>query len=73
MSDITGKTGDSIAFICQIAERTEIQILQELPGVPLLEDGLNPATWMMQISTPEMEKSMGLDLAAEYRNSHMYR
>ena len=47
--------------------------LQGLPGVPKLKEGLNPATWMLQISTPGMEKSVGLDFAEAYKQSHTFR
>ena len=47
--------------------------LQSIPGVPKLEGGLNPATWMLQISTQGMEKSIGVDFAQLYSDSQTYR
>ena len=42
---------------------------QAIPGVPKLREGLNPATWMLQISTPGMERMIGVDFAVEYKSS----
>ena len=47
--------------------------MQGLPGVPKLQDGLNPATWMLQISTPGMEKMIGVDFAVAYKSSTTFR
>jgi hypothetical protein len=47
--------------------------LQGLPAVPKLKEGLNPATWMLQISTPGMEKVIGVDFAVAYKSSATYR
>lgn len=46
---------------------------QNIPGVPKLEEGLNPATWMLQISTPGMEANLGTDFNEQYRNSRLYQ
>ena len=46
---------------------------QALPGVPKLREGVNPATWMLEISTPAAEQRLNLDFAEAYRNSKLYR
>jgi hypothetical protein len=46
---------------------------QNIPGVPKLEEGLNPATWMLQISTPGMEANLNTDFNEQYRNSRLYQ
>ena len=48
-------------------------LLQGVSGVPKLAEGLNPATWMLQISTPGMEANLGTDFAKEYQNSQLFR
>ena len=48
-------------------------VLQALPGVPKLRAGVNPATWMLEISTPAAEQRLNLDFAEAYRNSKLYR
>lgn len=47
--------------------------MQAIPGVPKLEEGLNPATWMLQISTPGMESNLGVDFNEKYRNSKLFQ
>lgn len=47
--------------------------MQALPGVPKINPGLNPATWMLQISTPGMEKLIGIDFAEAYTSSNTFR
>ncbi len=47
--------------------------MQAIEGVPRLSEGLNPATWMLQISTPGMERSMGVDYAQIYKDSTTFR
>ena len=50
-----------------------LDTFQEVPGVPDLQEGLNPATWMLQISSPGMEASLELDFADVYHNSEQFR
>lgn len=44
-----------------------------LPGVPRITDGQNPATWMLEVSTPTIEAKLGVDFAEIYANSELYR
>ncbi len=46
--------------------------LQGIKGVPALEEGLNPATWMLQVSTAGMEATIGVDFGQIYRDSPLY-
>lgn len=52
---------------------TCIHILQAVPGVPKIKDGTNPATWMLDISTPAVEAQLGVDFAEIYANSELYK
>ena len=47
--------------------------VQAGPGVPDLQEGLHPATWMLQISSPGMEASLGVDFAEIYRNTELFK
>ena len=40
--------------------------------MPDLEKGLNPATWMLQISSTGMEVSLGIDFADIYKASSRF-
>lgn len=46
---------------------------QAIPGVPKIEDGYNPATWMLDISTPAAEHQIGVDFAEIYSLSSLYQ
>lgn len=43
--------------------------VQAIKGVPKIEDGINPATWMLEVSTPGAEQRTGADFAASYKSS----
>lgn len=47
--------------------------MQGIHGVPPILDGYNPATWMLEVSTPACEESLGLDFATVYKNSDKFR
>lgn len=46
--------------------------LQAIEGVPRLTEGLNPATWMLQVSTPGMEANIGVNFADIYKGSGLF-
>ncbi|KAE7997399.1 hypothetical protein FH972_002039 [Carpinus fangiana] len=42
-------------------------------GVSEIQDGYNPATWMLEVTSSARESALGIDFANEYRNSELYR
>ncbi|RVW84398.1 Pleiotropic drug resistance protein 1 [Vitis vinifera] len=44
-----------------------------IEGVRQIEDGYNPATWMLEVSTAAQEVTMGVDFNELYKNSDLYR
>ena len=44
-----------------------------IPNVPPIRTGINPATWMLEISTPGMEERLGVDFADIYEKSGVTR
>ncbi|KAK4385528.1 Pleiotropic drug resistance protein 2 [Sesamum angolense] len=46
---------------------------EAVPGVPEIKEGYNPATWMLEVSTPAMEAQLNVDFAEIYANSDLYR
>ncbi|KNA07725.1 hypothetical protein SOVF_169190 [Spinacia oleracea] len=50
-----------------------IQYFEAIPGVPKIKDGYNPATWMLDISTPLVESQLNVDFAEHYTNSSLYQ
>jgi hypothetical protein len=47
--------------------------LQAIPGVESITEGYNPATWMLEVSSPLAEARLGIDFAEIYANSSLYR
>ncbi|XP_074289923.1 ABC transporter G family member 31 isoform X2 [Silene latifolia] len=52
---------------------TMIKYFQGINGVPPIPDGYNPATWMLEVTTPAIEAKIGDDFANIYRNSNQFR
>ena len=46
---------------------------QQVEGVPALRAGVNPATWMLEVSTLNKEHELGVDFAQIYRTSALFR
>jgi len=44
---------------------------QAIEGVPPVEEGYNPATWMLEVANNSVEHRTGQDFAALYANSDM--
>ena len=46
-----------------------MHLRQGIKGVPPIKEGLNPATWMLEVSTPGAEQRTGVDFAEVYKGS----
>ena len=56
------------------AESTElVAYFSAIPYVPPIGTGINPATWMLEISTPGMEDRLGINFADIYEHSSVFR
>ncbi|XP_049354854.1 pleiotropic drug resistance protein 2-like [Solanum verrucosum] len=53
--------------------RLLIEYFQSVPGVPTIKEGYNPATWMLDITTPAVEGQLNVDFGDIYTNSDLYR
>jgi hypothetical protein len=47
--------------------------LQAIPGVPKITEGYNPATWVLEVSSPLSEAQLNMNFAEIYANSVLYR
>ncbi|KAK9794008.1 hypothetical protein WJX73_008792 [Symbiochloris irregularis] len=65
------KVGGQIIYHGPLGKQsiTLVNYFEAIEGVPKLAEGLNPATWVLQISTPGMEKGIGVDFAEVFQNS----
>ncbi|WOL16537.1 hypothetical protein Cni_G25324 [Canna indica] len=50
-----------------------VNMPKTIKGVTPIPDGYNPATWMLEISTPACEERLDLDFATVYKNSDQFR
>ncbi|CAM8988682.1 unnamed protein product [Rhodiola kirilowii] len=69
------KHGGRVIYGGKLGEhsQTMVNYFLKIEGVPPIPDGYNPATWMLEISTPAAEERYGADLADVYKNSEQYR
>ncbi|XP_027344794.1 pleiotropic drug resistance protein 1-like isoform X3 [Abrus precatorius] len=50
-----------------------IKYFENIEGVSKIKDGYNPATWMLEVTTPSQELTLGVDFHEIYKNSALYR
>ncbi|KAF0936150.1 hypothetical protein E2562_038962 [Oryza meyeriana var. granulata] len=50
-----------------------VEYFEAIPGVPKITEGCNPATWMLEVTSPLAEARMNIDFAEIYANSLLYR
>ncbi|KAF5466684.1 hypothetical protein F2P56_016589 [Juglans regia] len=50
-----------------------IKYFENMEGVRKIKDGYNPATWMLEVTTPAEELTLGVDFTTLYKNSDLYR
>ncbi|KAK7244946.1 hypothetical protein RIF29_39775 [Crotalaria pallida] len=50
-----------------------VEYFEAVPGVPKIKDGDNPATWMLDISSPSVEAQLNVDFAEIYAKSTLYQ
>ena len=69
------KRGGLVIYMGSLGERSVdlVKYFQSIPGVPPIREGLNPATWMLEISTLTQEERIGVDFADCYRESELFR
>ncbi|GAB2224811.1 hypothetical protein Drorol1_Dr00005588 [Drosera rotundifolia] len=50
-----------------------INYFESIEGIPKIKDGYNPATWMLEITTPARELALGVDFTELFRKSDLCR
>ncbi|XP_030464472.1 pleiotropic drug resistance protein 1-like [Syzygium oleosum] len=50
-----------------------INYFEGIQGVRGIKDGYNPATWMLEVTSPAQELALGVDFSDLYKNSDLYR
>jgi inactivated superfamily I helicase len=50
-----------------------IEYFQSLPGVAPIKEGYNPATWMLEVTSNQIEQQNGVDFADIYEKSDLFQ
>ncbi|WOH10728.1 hypothetical protein DCAR_0730198 [Daucus carota subsp. sativus] len=50
-----------------------IKYFEDIDGVSKIQDGYNPATWMLEVTASSQEMILGVDFTEIYQNSDLYR
>ncbi|XP_027181512.1 pleiotropic drug resistance protein 1-like isoform X2 [Coffea eugenioides] len=50
-----------------------IKYFEGIKGTSKITDGYNPATWMLEVTSPSQESAFGVNFAELYRSSDLYR
>ncbi|XP_060212522.1 pleiotropic drug resistance protein 2-like [Lycium barbarum] len=69
------KRGGQVVYAGPLGHHSQllVEYFQFVPGVPTIKEGYNPATWMLDITTPAVEAQLNVDFADIYTNSDLYR
>ncbi|XP_024032997.1 pleiotropic drug resistance protein 2 isoform X2 [Morus notabilis] len=68
------KRGGQVIYAGPLGRRSHklIEYFEAIPGVPKIRDGYNPATWMLEVTTPQVGAQLDVDFAELYANSSLY-
>jgi hypothetical protein len=50
-----------------------LSALQGISGIPPIQTGYNPATWVLEVTTAAVEERINSDFADIYKNSAQFR
>uniref|UniRef100_A0A2N9GTK4 ABC transporter domain-containing protein n=1 Tax=Fagus sylvatica TaxID=28930 RepID=A0A2N9GTK4_FAGSY len=50
-----------------------IKYFESIEGVRKIKDGYNPATWMLEVTSPAEEITLGVEFTTTYKNSDLYK
>ncbi|XP_050940090.1 pleiotropic drug resistance protein 2-like isoform X3 [Cucumis melo] len=69
------KRGGQMIYAGPLGERSckLIEYFEAIPGIPKIENGKNPATWMLEVTAPPMETQLDIDFADAFAKSPIYR
>ncbi|DBB05992.1 hypothetical protein WJX82_004698 [Trebouxia sp. C0006] len=69
------KRGGQTIYAGHLGDRSSdlIAYYEAVPGVQRAPEGLNPATWMLEVTMPGNEQRLGVDFSEVYQQSNLYR
>eukprot|EP00253_Pinus_taeda_P008043 PITA_08043 len=69
------KRGGKMIYVGPLGRHSQMLIdyLEAIEGVPKITPGINPATWMLDVTSVSAETRLGVDFSEIYRNSSLYK
>ncbi|XP_020575297.1 ABC transporter G family member 42-like [Phalaenopsis equestris] len=69
------KRGGQVIFSGPLGENSQklIEYFEEIPGVQKIDDGANPAAWMLETSSVATEAKLKIDFAQIYKSSPLHK
>ncbi|VAH54705.1 unnamed protein product [Triticum turgidum subsp. durum] len=68
------KRGGQVIYAGELGRHSHklVEYFEAIPGVAKITEGYNPATWMLEVSSPLAEARLGINFAEIYANSPLY-
>uniref|UniRef100_A0A0E0MGP8 ABC transporter domain-containing protein n=1 Tax=Oryza punctata TaxID=4537 RepID=A0A0E0MGP8_ORYPU len=69
------KRGGQVIYAGELGRHSYklVEYFEAVPGVPKITEGYNPATWMLEVTSPIAEARLNVNFAEIYANSELYR
>ncbi|CAN0916316.1 Pleiotropic drug resistance protein 2 [Linum grandiflorum] len=69
------KRGGEVTYAGPLGRHSHklIEYFEAVPGVPRISEGINPATWMLDISSAAVESQLNVDFTEIYSQSELYK
>ncbi|KAK1698687.1 hypothetical protein QYE76_015384 [Lolium multiflorum] len=69
------KRGGQVIYAGDLGRHSHklVEYFEEIPGIEKITEGYNPATWMLEVSSPLAEARLEVNFAEIYANSDLYR
>ncbi|KAF8708865.1 hypothetical protein HU200_030257 [Digitaria exilis] len=69
------KRGGQVIYAGELGRQSHklVEYFEAIPGVTKITEGYNPATWVLEISSPLSEARLNMNFAEIYANSVLYR
>uniref|UniRef100_A0A803QSS8 ABC transporter domain-containing protein n=1 Tax=Cannabis sativa TaxID=3483 RepID=A0A803QSS8_CANSA len=69
------KLGGQVIYAGSLGRHSHklIEYFEDIPGVPKIKDGSNPATWMLEVTNQLVEAQLEVDFAEIYIKSSLYQ
>ncbi|KAF5470085.1 hypothetical protein F2P56_010628 [Juglans regia] len=69
------KRGGQVIYAGPLGHQSHklVEYFEAFPYVPKIKEGHNPATWMLEVSSPAVEVQHDVDFAEIYANSDLYK